>query len=236
MPKVTFLHPEGKSGEVTRGQSLLEAAEALGFPLNHDCGGNASCTTCRVEVQVGEENLSEIDFDEQDLLDREALSERWHRLGCQSRVLGDVIVRVPEQKWEAPGSMDQEKVEQLQRTLAELGKPRSLKENSMVTITPMAEQKIKELMQEEKDTVGLRVYVRGGGCHGYQYGMAFETKIGEDDSIIEKGDVKVIMDSQSAPLLSGAEVDYVDSLQGSGFAIKNPQAKTTCGCGSSFSA
>ena len=125
MPKVTFLHPEGKSGEVIRGQSLLEAAEALGFSLNHDCGGNASCTTCRVEVQVGEENLSEIDFDEQDLLDREALSERWHRLGCQSRVLGDVIVRVPEQKWEAPGSVDQEKVEQLQRTLAELGKPRS---------------------------------------------------------------------------------------------------------------
>lgn len=106
----------------------------------------------------------------------------------------------------------------------------------MVTISAMAEQKIKELMQEEKDTVGLRIYVRGGGCHGYQYGMAFETKVGEDDSIIEKDGVKVIMDSQSAPLLSGAEVDYVDSLQGSGFAIKNPQAKTTCGCGSSFSA
>jgi iron-sulfur cluster insertion protein len=91
-------------------------------------------------------------------------------------------------------------------------------------------------MQEEKDTVGLRIYVRGGGCHGYQYGMAFETKIGEDDTILEKDGVKVIMDSQSAPLLGGAEVDYVDSLQGSGFAIKNPQAKTTCGCGSSFSA
>ncbi|WP_447985786.1 iron-sulfur cluster insertion protein ErpA [Nitrospira sp. Nam74] len=106
----------------------------------------------------------------------------------------------------------------------------------MVTITAGAEQKIRELMKEEQDAVGLRVYVRGGGCHGYQYGMAFETKIGEDDSIIEKGDIKVIMDSQSAPLLSGAEVDYVDSLQGSGFAIKNPQAKTTCGCGSSFSA
>ena len=106
----------------------------------------------------------------------------------------------------------------------------------MVTITAGAEQKIRELMKEEQDAVGLRVYVRGGGCHGYQYGMAFETKIGEDDSVIEKGDIKVIMDSQSAPLLSGAEVDYVDSLQGSGFAIKNPQAKTTCGCGSSFSA
>jgi iron-sulfur cluster insertion protein len=106
----------------------------------------------------------------------------------------------------------------------------------MVTISPGAEQKIRELIKDEQDAVGLRVYVRGGGCHGYQYGMAFETKIGEDDSVIEKGDIKVIMDSQSAPLLSGAEVDYVDSLQGSGFAIKNPQAKTTCGCGSSFSA
>lgn len=106
----------------------------------------------------------------------------------------------------------------------------------MITITPVAEAKILELIKEEKDTVGLRIYVRGGGCHGYQYGMAFESKMGDDDTVIEKGEVKVIMDSQSAPLLNGAEVDYVDSLQGSGFAIKNPQAKTTCGCGSSFSA
>jgi len=105
----------------------------------------------------------------------------------------------------------------------------------MVTISPKAAEKIRELMQEEKDTVGSRVYVRGGGCHGYQYGMSFESKLSDDDTVIEKGDVSVIMDSQSAPLLSGAEVDYVDSLQGSGFAIKNPQAKTTCGCGSSFS-
>ena len=74
----------------------------------------------------------------------------------------------------------------------------------MVTITPVAEQKIQELMKEEKDVVGLRIYVRGGGCHGYQYGMAFESKMAEDDTVIEKGDVKVIMDSQSAPLLQGA--------------------------------
>ena len=84
----------------------------------------------------------------------------------------------------------------------------------MVTITQLAEQKIKELMIEEKDVVGLRVYVRGGGCHGYQYGMAFESKMADDDTVIEKGDVKVIMDSQSAPLLQGAEVDYVDSSAG----------------------
>ena len=82
--------------------SLLEAAKTLGFRLNHDCGGNASCTTCRVEVEAGLDQLSEIEFDEQDLLDREGLSEPWHRLGCQARVLGDVVVRVPENKWDVP--------------------------------------------------------------------------------------------------------------------------------------
>jgi len=106
----------------------------------------------------------------------------------------------------------------------------------VITITAIAEGKLRELMQEEKDTIGLRVYVKGGDCHGYQYGMAFESKMSEDDTVIEKGDVKVIMDPQSAPLLSGCEVDYMDSAAGSGFSIKNPQAKTTCGCGSSFNA
>ncbi len=108
MPRVTFLHPNGKSGDVTPNLTLLDAAKELGFPLNHDCGGNASCTTCRVEVQSGSEHLSEIDFEEQDLLDREALSEPWHRLGCQARVQGDVIVRVPESKFEDPKSRTQE--------------------------------------------------------------------------------------------------------------------------------
>ncbi len=107
MPKVTFLHPEGKSGEVPENLTLLEAAELVGFPLDHDCGGNASCTTCRVEVQVGSENLSEIDFDEQDLLDREELTEPWHRLSCQARVLGDVIVHVPLKKRDARVPRDQ---------------------------------------------------------------------------------------------------------------------------------
>ena len=106
----------------------------------------------------------------------------------------------------------------------------------MITITSEAEQKIRELMQQDNEAVGLRIYVRGGGCHGYQYGMAFEPKIAEDDTVIKKGDLKIILDSQSAPLLQGTEVEYLDSLQGSGFSLKNPQAKTTCGCGSSFNA
>lgn len=88
MPRVTFQHPEGLSGDVPTDTSLLEAAEQLGFPLPHDCGGNASCTTCRVEILSGAECLTEIDFEEQDLLDREAFTESWHRLGCQARVRG----------------------------------------------------------------------------------------------------------------------------------------------------
>ena len=106
----------------------------------------------------------------------------------------------------------------------------------MITMTPEAETKLIELFKEEPTPpAGFRVYVKGGGCHGYQYGMAFEDKIGDDDTVIEHGAVAVIVDSQSAPLLQDAQIDYVDSLQGSGFAIKNPGAKTTCGCGSSFS-
>ena len=102
MPRVTFLYFGERVGEVDVNTSLLDAAKGLGLPLNHDCGGNASCTTCRVEVQTGLDQLSEIDFDEQDLLDREALSEPQHRLACQAKVLGDVVVRVPGSKWEAP--------------------------------------------------------------------------------------------------------------------------------------
>ena len=99
MPRITFVHPQGLSGEVEPNTSILEASKILGFPLTHDCGGNASCTTCRVEVETGLENLSEIDFDEQDLLDRENLTEAFNRLGCQARIVGDVVVRVPLQKF-----------------------------------------------------------------------------------------------------------------------------------------
>jgi iron-sulfur cluster insertion protein len=105
----------------------------------------------------------------------------------------------------------------------------------MVTISEAAVAKIKVFMADDAEAKGLRVYVKGGGCHGYSYGMALESKIEEDDTVIEKGGIKVVIDSQSAPMLVGADIDYTDTLQGSGFAIKNPQAKSTCGCGSSFS-
>src|SRR3989441_10414516 len=87
VPRITFIHPQGLSGEVAPNTSILKAAETLGFPLPHDCGGNACCTTCRVEVQSGGENLSEVDFDEQDLLNQENLTETFNRLGSQVKMI-----------------------------------------------------------------------------------------------------------------------------------------------------
>lgn len=105
----------------------------------------------------------------------------------------------------------------------------------MLTITDGAAQKIKDLIGEDEKALGLRVYVKGGGCSGYQYGMLLETKIEEDDTVIEKNDIKVIIDPQSVPLIASSQIDYLDSLQGAGFKISNPGATKTCGCGSSFS-
>jgi len=105
----------------------------------------------------------------------------------------------------------------------------------MITVTEAAAGKIKALITEDPDAKGLRIFVKGGGCSGYSYGMALEPTISEDDTVIEKDGVQVIIDPQTAPMIVGAEVDYTDTLQGSGFAIRNPGAVKTCGCGSSFS-
>ena len=105
----------------------------------------------------------------------------------------------------------------------------------MLTITEMAANKIKDLIGEDAGAQGLRIFVKGGGCSGYQYGMLLEPKVEEDDTVVEMNGVKVIVDPQSMPLITGSVVDYSDSLQGAGFQIKNPQAVKTCGCSSSFS-
>jgi len=107
----------------------------------------------------------------------------------------------------------------------------------MVTLTERASEKMKEVLQEEeKPGFGLRVYVAGGGCSGYQYGMAFEEEATDEDAVFEQHGIKVFIDPYSQPMLDGTEIDYSDSLQNAGFSIKNPNAKSTCGCGSSFSA
>lgn len=105
----------------------------------------------------------------------------------------------------------------------------------MLTITESAKQKIKDLLNEENDSnLSLRTFVQGGGCSGLSYGFTFDDTVNEDDFEIPLDHFKVLVDSMSMQYLQGAEVDYVETLQGSQFSIKNPNASSTCGCGSSF--
>jgi iron-sulfur cluster assembly accessory protein len=104
----------------------------------------------------------------------------------------------------------------------------------LLSVTPAAAEKIQELMAEETDVSVLRVAIQGGGCSGFQYGLGFDRAAVEGDIVFEAHGVQVAVDPFSAPYLQGAEVDYVDSIQQSGFAINNPNASSSCGCGHSF--
>lgn len=105
----------------------------------------------------------------------------------------------------------------------------------MLTMTDKAAEKAKALFEEKGVAdAGLRVFVVGGGCSGYQYGMALAREYDDDDLVIEHSGVKVVVDPDSAPLLEGAEIDYVDDLMKAGFTIYNPNATKSCACGQSF--
>ena len=109
----------------------------------------------------------------------------------------------------------------------------------LINVTEAAAGKIRELLNEEgKTESGLRVFVQGGGCSGFQYGLMIDEGEGDatTDAIIETNGVKLLVDPISARYLKGAEVDFVDNVTGGGFTIKNPNAKSTCGCGQSFTA
>lgn len=105
----------------------------------------------------------------------------------------------------------------------------------MITLTEAAQEKIKEVLAEEGPSTKLRMFVQGGGCAGFSYGFSIDDEKNEDDFEIPAGATSVLIDSMSIQYLQNAVVDYKDDLEGSRFSISNPQASTTCGCGSSFS-
>jgi len=107
-----------------------------------------------------------------------------------------------------------------------------------INLTTAAAEKVKGILEQEKENIpqgGLRIYVQGGGCSGFSYGMVLD-EAADGDEVFEAAGVKVIVDPMSLRYLEGAEVDYKEDLMGGGFAIKNPNATSTCGCGHSFSA
>jgi iron-sulfur cluster insertion protein len=114
--------------------------------------------------------------------------------------------------------------------------PRWADESPPLNFTDAAAQKVGQLIEQEGNSaLMLRVYVQGGGCSGMQYGFTFDEEIQEGDTEIENGGVKLLVDPMSVQYLMGAEIDYREDLSGAQFIIRNPNASTTCGCGSSFS-
>jgi len=111
-----------------------------------------------------------------------------------------------------------------------LDSPRTLN----LSLTEKAAEKVKVAMEKQgKSHAGLRIYVSGGGCSGFQYGLAFDEK-SDSDHVIEMHGVKILVDEDSARYLDGSEIDYVESVMGEGFMVNNPNAVETCGCGHSF--
>ncbi len=104
-----------------------------------------------------------------------------------------------------------------------------------ITLTPAAAGAVQDLLTRKKlEGYALRVYISGGGCSGYQYGMALENNIRDADRIFDQHGVRLVVDEISIDYLRGAKIDYVDEVMGTGFKIENPNAVSTCGCGSSF--
>ncbi len=102
--------------------------------------------------------------------------------------------------------------------------------------TDAAAAKVRELVEEENnDALMLRVFISGGGCSGFQYGFTFDEKLTDGDTVVERNGVRLLIDPMSIQYLMGAEIDYSEGLEGAQFVIRNPNASTTCGCGSSFS-
>lgn len=111
-----------------------------------------------------------------------------------------------------------------------------IEETQPLIFTDAAAAKVRELIDEEgNDTLMLRVFISGGGCSGFQYGFTFDENVTEGDTVVENAGVKLLIDPMSIQYLAGAEIDYSESLEGAQFVIRNPNATTTCGCGSSFS-
>ncbi|TMB89639.1 MAG: iron-sulfur cluster insertion protein ErpA [Chloroflexi bacterium] len=107
-------------------------------------------------------------------------------------------------------------------------------ETSILSITPAAGDKVRELLEQENDpSLALRIFVAGGGCSGLQYGMTLDEEQ-DGDTVITQGEFKVLVDEMSLGYINGSEVDYVDSLMGAGFTVNNPNAVSSCGCGHSF--
>lgn len=165
MPKVSF-YPSGKCGDVPEGTSILDASEKLGLELRHDCGGFATCSTCRIMIVDGVEHLSEIDLDEENMLEEAELSSPF-RLSCQAKVRGDAVFRIPdpEMEWSKGALRELDALPPLSRAVIRvIVEARARKSGESVilpdTAIPLVEQAKKELEECAQDAAGLAALIK----------------------------------------------------------------------------
>ena len=103
-----------------------------------------------------------------------------------------------------------------------------------IALSERAATKVRQLIEEEGDDLKLRVFITGGGCSGFSYGFTFDESVADDDAVVQRDGITMVVDSLSYPYLSGSVVDYREDLQGAQFVVSNPNAASTCGCGNSF--
>jgi iron-sulfur cluster assembly protein len=195
-----------------KGQTLLDRLLEESIDLEHECGGTLACATCRVIVREGEERLSAMSDDELDMLDRAGASAPGARLACQATGTGDVVVEIP-----AAGPSE---------AVIEHVLP--------VSLTDAAARHFRAQLAKNPGATSVRLRVVPSGCSGFGYRVDPAESLQEGDTVFESHGVRIAVDAASLPRVHGTVLDVVQEGLSRRLRFENPNARTGCGCGSSF--
>jgi iron-sulfur cluster assembly protein len=196
---------------LAKGQTLLDRLLEESIELEHECGGALACATCRVIVREGEERLSAMSEDELDMLDRAGASAPGARLACQATGAGDVVVEIP-----AP----------VAAPLPEKTLP--------LTLTEAAARHLSAQLAKHPGAVAVRLRVEPSGCSGFGYRIDPEERLRADDAVFESHGMRIAVDPLSLSRVHGTVLDVAQEGLSRRLRFDNPNARTSCGCGSSF--
>jgi iron-sulfur cluster assembly protein len=198
------------------GENLLDSLLQHGVELAHDCGGTLACTTCRVIVREGQENLREVSEDERDMLDKASSFEPGARLACQAiGGDGDLVIEIPQDE-----------------PLRIAGRSRGTARP--IALSAAAARHFAAQLAKRPGAAAVRLAVRAAGCSGYRYRVDHADAIGAEDVVFESNGVRIAVDPASLPHVQGTTLDVVQDGLSRRLRFDNPNAAQTCGCGESF--
>jgi iron-sulfur cluster assembly protein len=209
-------HPDAVKLPLVAGKSLLDSLLAGGVALEHDCGGNLACATCRVIVREGLESLNPAGEEERDMLDRTGVMEPGARLACQATAAGgDLVIEIA-----------QVETRQIAAPSSEGALP--------ISLTERAAKHFAAQLAKRPAAAAVRLGVAPAGCSGLSYRIDFADATHDDDVVFESGGVRIAVDAASLPHVQGTTLDLVQEGLARRLRFDNPNARSTCGCGESF--